>query len=890
MIRKHVTALVLVAVSVALSACLSPSLPTRTAQPSSTPLAKAGTVAASPTANPPSTPLAKGGTTATPKPSPTPATNAAGPQAATLALPAEFADGHAAVLAQVQQSQPSLRIERVSDSAAALARLQGRQAHWAISVGSQPSASAQLLCLTPYVPIVHFSSPLEDLSADRVREIMQGKDWTGGVYYSGDAAILRRVLNVASFGANVVALPSWQAVIERVAGDRTAFAFVPWSVVDARVKTLALGGRSIAANGLDAAKGGYSVGDAWWLSTASGAPAAGGEIARTLACPLKEPVTFLAAGDMLMGWYVNDVYIKKEGPEYLFRRIADLTRSADIAFGNFENPMTNRGESVTWCCKFRASPDAVKGLTYAGIDVVNLANNHMGDYGADAVADTLKTLEQNGIGYIGAGRDRNAARSPWITTTQGVKIAILGYNEIGASAYAATNQQAGTAWIEMDNVVAEIKRAKSQADFVIVSFHWGSEFTVHANKSQQDMARRAAEAGADLIVGHHPHVVQGVGFFNDVFVNYSIGDFVYSQPTRPATGEGIILRAVIEGSALKQVQMIPIYIDRAQPYVISPVEAKLMMARIFDATSAYKGLPPSSETAAPAPAAQALPAATAAAPAGSLAFVQLTGDKADIVLGSGAPSSVARSLTTSGALNDAPAWSPDGKRLAYSSARDGTVDIFVAAADGAGAVNLTRHAAWDDYPAWSPDGAKIAFSSNREGSYKIYVMNADGSGLRRLTSGAAWDTTPAWSPDGKRIAFASDRSETFQIYTMNVDGGDLRQMTKQPRLCAFPSWSPDGASIVYQSYEDESFTRDDDSVQDRDYEIMLVSAGGGASRRLTNNVYADIQPVWSRDGRRIAFASDRSGNYQVYVMNADGGEVTAVTSGATAHLSPAWAP
>jgi len=870
------TLLLVLVAAVILTACMNP-MPQRTATLLPTPTTKGGAATSATKVTTPATPTA---TIATAQPTP-PRT----PSAATLAIPTEFANNHADLVATLQQAQPGIRIERVTDSGVALSYLQNKKANWAITTRPQSPATARALCLSAYVPIVHFSSPLDDVTSERLRSIYQRKDWPGVVLYSGDTAILRRVLGIDVIAAPVIALPSWKAVVERVAGDRTAIAFVPWSEVDARVKTLSLDGKSIAVNGIR----GYGYGDGWWLNTAGAAlTPADEDLARKLSCAVREPVTFLAGGDILMGWFVNDVYIKKEGPEYLFRRVADLFRSADIAFGNLENPISSRGVMENKGLMFRAPPEAVKGLTYAGIDVVNLANNHIGDYGPQAVLDTLDILKQNGIGYAGAGRNRAEARSPWITTTKGITIAILAYNEIEPGYFAATDSHPGSAWIEPDNVYAEIRKTKAQADFVIVSFHWGIEYTPHPNARQQEIARGAAQAGAGLIVGHHPHVVQGVGFFGSVFVDYSIGDFVYSQPTRPATGEGIILRAVIDGQTLKQVQMIPIYIDKAQPRVISPVEAKLMMERIFDATSDYKGLPPSTEAALAPAAGAALPTAQASAPAGSLTFVALNGQQADVVIaGSG---NTATRLTADGALNDRPAWSPDGKRLAFSSARDGSVDIFVTAADSHGTVNITRNPAWDDYPTWSPDGNKIAFSSNRDGPYKIYIMNADGSGVRRLTSGDSWDTTPAWSPDGTKIAFVSDRSGTFQIYTVDVDGSNLRQLTNYPNLNAFPSWSPDGKQIVYQSYQDESAAQGDDAIQDRDYEIMVIPSRGGVPRRLTDNQSADIQPAWSPDGRRIAFASDRSGSFQIYTMNPDGSGVTAMTGGAGGFVSPAWTP
>lgn len=292
----------------------------------------------------------------------------------------------------------------------------------------------------------------------------------------------------------------------------------------------------IAANGLR----GYAIGDGWWLSASSAAQAAiSDDIVARLSCPIKEPVTFLAGGDILMGWFVDEAYVKTKGPEYPFQRIKDLTRVADITYANFENPMSNcpKGGYLEFC----APPQAAKGLALAGIDVVNLANNHMGNFGAQAILDTLDTLRQNSIGYIGAGKNRSEARSAWITTTKGIKIAMLSYNEIPPDSYVATDSRPGTAWLEPETVYAEIKKAKTQADFVIAAFHWGVdvEYTPIPNTHQQEIARRAAQAGAGMIIGGHPHVVQGVGFTGQVFVDYSIGDFVYSQPTRPATGEAI---------------------------------------------------------------------------------------------------------------------------------------------------------------------------------------------------------------------------------------------------------------------------------------------------------------------------------------------------------------
>lgn len=199
---KHAPLTVLlILLAATLAACLSTPGPTATP---ALPLAPSATATARLLA-----------ATATPAPPATPALPA-------LAMPSEFMDARASALAQVQQAQPGLRVERVADGASALARLAARQANWAISAGLQPAPVARLLCLTPYVAIAHFSSPLDELSIARLRDIYQGKDWTGPVFYSGDAALLRRIIGVESFGPQVTQLPTWKAVVERVAGDRSS--------------------------------------------------------------------------------------------------------------------------------------------------------------------------------------------------------------------------------------------------------------------------------------------------------------------------------------------------------------------------------------------------------------------------------------------------------------------------------------------------------------------------------------------------------------------------------------------------------------------------------------------------------------------------------------------
>ena len=144
-----------------------------------------------------------------------------------------------------------------------------------------------------------------------------------------------------------------------------------------------------------------------------------------------------------------------------------------------------------------------------------------------------------------------------------------------------------------------------------------------------------------------------------------------------------------------------------------------------------------------------------------------------------------------------PAWSPDGRKIAFVSRRDGNSEIYVINADGSGQENLTQHPARDSHPSWSRDGRKLAFVSRRDGNSEIYVMNADGSAQENLTRQPANDSHPSWSPDGRKLAFVSRRDGNSDIYVMNADGSGLRNVTRAPSNDLDPAWSPDGRAIAF---------------------------------------------------------------------------------------------
>ena len=268
-----------------------------------------------------------------------------------------------------------------------------------------------------------------------------------------------------------------------------------------------------------------------------------------------------------------------------------------------------------------------------------------------------------------------------------------------------------------------------------------------------------------------------------------------------------------------------------------------------------------------------------------------------------------RNLTNHPSDDYAPSWSPDGTRIVFMSDRDGHVpkggvlpnfEIYVMDANGGNQQNLTNHPSHDISPAWSPDGKRIAFTSYRDGhvdaihgrpTAEIYVMDADGGNPQHLTNDLNDDRHPSWSPDGKRIVFSSERDGHFigdfeitssEIYVMDADGGNQQRLTENRKNDRHPSWSPDGKRIAFSSDRKGDFVN---------FEIYAMDANGGNQQRLTENRSDDDDPSWSSDGKRIAFSTRRAGdfkNYEIYVMDADGGNQQKLTNHPRNDGGPAW--
>jgi Tol biopolymer transport system component len=225
-----------------------------------------------------------------------------------------------------------------------------------------------------------------------------------------------------------------------------------------------------------------------------------------------------------------------------------------------------------------------------------------------------------------------------------------------------------------------------------------------------------------------------------------------------------------------------------------------------------------------------------------------------------------------------PAWSPDGKSIAFNARVNGREEIFVMDAGGANVRQLTENQGDNYYPSWSPDSQQLAIASDRDGLIQVYVMNADGTNVRRLTDGTSRAEKPAWSPDGSEIAIMLLDGNNAEVYAVRVDGTDERRLTNHRASDFNPAWSPDGSKIAFNS------------SRAGDHEIYVMNSDGSNVSQLTNASGWSERPVWSPDGSQIAFYSDRDGNPEVYLMDADGSNVKRLTNNSGFDGQPTWQP
>lgn len=270
-------------------------------------------------------------------------------------------------------------------------------------------------------------------------------------------------------------------------------------------------------------------------------------------------VTLVAAGDLMMSRYIGKV-IKENGIDYPLGRISKYISGYDLAFCNLESIIGSVGNKQAFPDKpynFLAATETVRIINKAGFDVVCLANNHAMDYGYSAATETFKLLKDNSIGYFGIGPNLSEARKPCIKEIKGIKAAFLGYGIAHSSAYYAGYNIPGIAPVRLKEIARDIAALKGKVDYIVVSLHWGNEYVHYPSKAQRRIGHKIIDAGADIILGHHPHVLQGIENYKNKVIVYSLGNLLFDQKKHDTKYGALVAFTLSKAEGIKY-QIIPL--------------------------------------------------------------------------------------------------------------------------------------------------------------------------------------------------------------------------------------------------------------------------------------------------------------------------------------------
>lgn len=271
-------------------------------------------------------------------------------------------------------------------------------------------------------------------------------------------------------------------------------------------------------------------------------------------------VSMVFVGDLMLADFPGQLIKKGHNP---FKPFASILNKSDIRIGNLECVISTMGAAEDKPFTFRAHPRVLR-LLKKHFDAVSLANNHTGDFGHAAFAQMLGFLTQAKIPFFGGGRDLHQAHQPLLFQRKGITIAVLGYNEFFPRSFEADADRPGSAWSDDEQVVADIKAAREvhHADVVIPFMHWGVEDEPYATTRQQRLARLMIDAGADAVVGSHPHVTQNTEFYKGRPIVYSLGNFVFDGYTSLENTTGWALQLDVDSTGVQQARIHVARIDR----------------------------------------------------------------------------------------------------------------------------------------------------------------------------------------------------------------------------------------------------------------------------------------------------------------------------------------
>jgi poly-gamma-glutamate capsule biosynthesis protein CapA/YwtB (metallophosphatase superfamily) len=301
-------------------------------------------------------------------------------------------------------------------------------------------------------------------------------------------------------------------------------------------------------------------------------------------------IEVVSVGDILLDRGVAR-RVERHGKGVVFARVRDSLAGADLAFGNLECPLTLGCDRSPRRIAFRANPRYVEELTFAGFDIVSLANNHSLDCGRTGLLETMRNLKRSGLRWCGAGRTRTEAEAPVVLNVKGIRIAFVGFTAIAPPGVESLKTDGPTVALASRAAIERaVAAARGEADVVVVSLHWGLEYASRPGSEQVELARAAVEAGASLVIGHHTHTLEGMELIarhtgqgtRYALIAYSLGNFAFDSPRAMGkrVTESAILRSQLSREGLVSAEVVPVVLENHLPRPAGREEEQSILARL----------------------------------------------------------------------------------------------------------------------------------------------------------------------------------------------------------------------------------------------------------------------------------------------------------------------
>lgn len=473
-----------------------------------------------------------------------------------------------------------------------------------ISVGQQVDADSTPFTTGYWVIAVARPSPIWGLDLTMPADALNGEGGVSQMFIPAASAP-----SVGEWWPGVIAQTTMLPLSDipgALETDLDAVALLPLEDVNAGVRSLPVEGIDIVFGEVrfgDRELDSYPLVERAWVSVVAHDDAdfalilneTRDALARSLASDYvsPDPIILRATGDIIPARCVYAKHRDYDDYTHAFRELGPWLAQADITIGSLDASISDAGRPFDCTSTFSllAPARSVEGLAYAGFDVITVATNHAKDCGRDpcgdrAFFDTLDILRSNGIEPVGGGANLAEARAPAIIDVRGTTFAFLGYDEI-APYYHADVDVPGIAPLTQAFLMEDITALREEVDVIVVLPQWGVEYTNDPTETQRSRAGVAVKAGADLVIGNHPHWVQAAEAFGDAFVAYALGNFVFDQDWSIPTQQGVVLEAAFHGAELKGVRLHPIRIvDQHQPTFASVAEAQEILGHIWAASAA----------------------------------------------------------------------------------------------------------------------------------------------------------------------------------------------------------------------------------------------------------------------------------------------------------------